>query len=317
MALIGYFLSSEEHGPRELVEYARLGEAAGFRSVLVSDHFHPWTDAQGESPFVWSVVGAIAASTELAITTGVTCPTTRLHPAIVAHAAATASLLSEGRFRLGVGSGEALNEHVLGDRWPQASVRLEMLEEAVEVMRALFTGELVSHHGPHYTVENARLYSRPATPPEILVSGFGDRATELAARIGDGYVNVVPDPDAVRRFRTAGGKGPAIAAAKVCWDRDESAARKLAWDRWRTTCLPGELNQELPMPSHFEQAASLVTEDMVADAVPCGPDPERHAAALCTYFEAGFDEVYVSQIGDDQEGFLRFFFDEVRQRIGV
>jgi G6PDH family F420-dependent oxidoreductase len=314
-AEIGYFLSSEENGPRELVRFARMGQDAGFRSVFVSDHYHPWTERQGESPFVWSVIGGIAATTDVRIMTGVTCPTVRIHPAVIAQAAATSELMAPGRFRLGVGSGEALNEHILGDRWPSADIRLEMLEEAVEVMRQLWKGSFYSHRGRHYTVENAKIYSCPDTPPPVLVSGFGPKATALAARIGDGFVTTAPDADAVKAYRAAGGKGPAVAAFKVCWGPDESAARKLAYDLWPTTGVPGELSQELPMPAHFEQAAQTVTEEMVTDKIPCGPDPERHAAAFRQYLEAGFDEIYVSQIGEDQAGFLEFFRKEVEPRL--
>lgn len=315
MSEIGYFLSSEEHGPRALTKFAQMGEAAGFRSALISDHFHPWLDRQGESPFVWSVIGAIAASTKLHVTTGVTCPTVRMHPAIVAHAAATSSLLLEGRFALGVGSGENLNEHILGDRWPPTDIRLEMLVEAVDVMRQLWGGGTVSHHGAHYAVENARIYSCPDTPPDVYVSAFGPKALDVAASIGDGLVNTSPDADSIKGYREAGGKGPTIAAVKVCWGEDESAARKLAHELWATTGVPGELNQELPMPAHFEQAASTVTEEKVAESISCGPDPEVHREALRKYVDAGFDKVYVSQIGDDQEGFLRFFFKEVEPKL--
>ena len=317
MAEIGYFLSSEEHGPRRLVEFAQMGEEAGFRGAAVSDHFHPWLDSQGESPFVWGVIGGIAAKTRLRVVTGVTCPTVRMHPAVVAHAAATAALMLEGRFTLGVGSGEALNEHVTGDRWPPADVRLEMLEEAVEVIRRLLSGQEVTHHGRHYTVENARLYSCPSEPPPIAVSGFGAKSLSLAARIGDGFVTTSPSADAVRDYREQGGQGPTMALLKVCWGEDEAAAKKLAFERWRTTSVPGELNQELPVPAHFEQASEHVTEEMVAEKIPCGPDPERQAELLRKYLDAGFDEVYVSQIGDDQAGFLEAFFGEVQPRLGL
>jgi G6PDH family F420-dependent oxidoreductase len=317
MAEIGYFISSEEHGPSRMVGFARMAEEAGFRSAVVSDHFHPWLERQGESPFVWSVIGAIAATTKLKVTTGVTCPTVRIHPAVLAQAAATASLMLEGRFAFGVGSGEALNEHILGDRWPPADIRLDMLEEAIEVMRQLWQGGVVSHHGPHYTVENARIYSCPDTPPPVLVSGFGPKSTALAARIGDGYVTTAPDKGAVDDYRKQGGEGPAVALAKVCWGEDESAARKLAWEVWKSTSVPGELNQELPMPAHFEQASEHVTEEMVAEKIPCGPDPERHLELLRTYLDAGFDEVYLSQIGEDQSGFLDFFFREISPRLGA
>jgi len=238
-----------------------------------------------------------------------------MHPAIVAHAAATSSLLLEGRFALGVGSGENLNEHILGDRWPPTDIRLEMLVEAVDVMRQLWGGATVSHHGSHYTVENARIYSCPDSPPEVYVSAFGPKALEVAASIGDGLVNTSPDTDSIKGYRDAGGKGPTIAAVKVCWGEDESTARRLAHELWATTGVPGELNQELPMPAHFEQAASTVTEEKVAESISCGPDPEVHLEALRKYLDAGFDKVYVSQIGDDQEGFLRFFFNEVQPKL--
>jgi G6PDH family F420-dependent oxidoreductase len=312
---IGVFLSSEEHGPLDLLSQAKLAERAGFRSVLISDHFHPWIDRQGQSPFVWSVIGAIGATTDLRVTTGVTCPTVRIHPVILAQAAATTQLLLGGRFVFGVGSGEALNEHILGDRWPSVAVRLHMLEEAVEVIRLLWKGGLVNHHGEFYTVENARLYSVPDSPPPLAVSAFGPAAAELAARVGDGFITVAPDADLLGRYRAHGGKGPAIAAVKVCWGQDEKIARKVAHDLWPTECLSGQLNQELPMPSHFEAAAEIVTEDMVGDTLACGPDPEKHVKAISAYLEAGFDQVYVNQIGSDQEGFFDFYVRELRPRL--
>jgi G6PDH family F420-dependent oxidoreductase len=317
MAEIGFFLSSEEHGPRALVQFAARAEEAGFRSVFVSDHYHPWLERQGESPFVWSVIGGIAGTTGLRVMTGVTCPTVRIHPAVIAQAAATCQLMLEGRFVLGVGSGEALNEHILGTRWPPADTRLDMLEEAVGIIRTLWQGGFVTHHGRHYTVENARIYSSPDEAPPIFVSGFGDKSLGLAARIGDGFVTTAPEADAVRAYREQGGRGPTVAAVKVCWGSDESAARKLAYELWRTTGVPGELSQELPMPAHFEQAAQLVTEDMVAEKIACGPDPERHAEAIRRYLEAGFDEIYVSQIGDDQSGFLDVYRREIEPRLGL
>jgi G6PDH family F420-dependent oxidoreductase len=315
MAEIGLFLSSEEHGPRALVGQARRGEEVGFSSVLISDHSHPWLEAQGESPFVWSVIGAIASSTSLKVTTGVSCPTLRTHPAILAQAAATAQLLLDGRFVFGVGSGEALNEHILGDRWPPIGERLDMLEEAVLVMRELWTGALVNHDGPHYTVENARLYSCPDRPPPVYVSAFGPQALEVAARVGDGLITTSPDAEVVANFREQGGLGPAVGGVKICWSRDESQARKTVHRLWPTECLPGQLNQELALPSYFEAATELVTEDMVADVIPCGPDPDRHAAAINRFVEAGFEEIYVNQVGEDQEGFFSFYENELRDRL--
>jgi G6PDH family F420-dependent oxidoreductase len=317
MAEIGLFLSGEEHSASTLVNSARLAEEAGFGSVLVSDHYHPWLDDQGHSPFVWSVLGGIATATALTITTGVTCPTVRIHPAVIAQAAATVAEMAPGRFRLGVGSGEALNEHILGDVWPSASVRLEMLEEAVDVLRQLWGGEFVTHRGRYYTVDNARIYEKPARDIPVIVSGFGPKAVDLAARIGDGFITVQPDARSAAQYRDGGGRGPTLGAVKMCWAEDEQAAVKLAYSRWRNDGLPGELAQTLPMPAHFDQASSLVTEEMIASSVPCGPDPEPYVAAVTEYLEAGYDEIYVNQIGDDLEGFLGFFVKEVRPRLGL
>jgi G6PDH family F420-dependent oxidoreductase len=316
MTEYGYFLSCEEHSAPDLVAIARRAGEAGFRSAWISDHYHPWNDAQGESPFVWSVIGAIASATPgLRLTTAVTCPTVRTHPAVIAQAAATATTLLPSRFALGVGSGEALNEHILGTVWPEADVRLEMLEEAVEVIRLLWRGGFQSHHGRHYTVENARIYSLPDEPPPILVSGFGPKAISTAARIADGFVSVQPDAEGLRSYRDQGGKGPAQGGLKVCWAQDEAEARKTAFRLWPNEALPGELAQVLPSPRHFEQAAEAVTEEMVAEQVPCGPDPEPVVTAIGEFVDAGFDEVYVNQIGRDQQGFFTFWEREVRPRL--
>jgi G6PDH family F420-dependent oxidoreductase len=309
MVKLGYFLSSEEFGPAELVRQAKLAEEHGFEALWISDHFHPWNAEQGESAFVWSVIGAISQVTRLPITTAVTCPTVRIHPAVVAQAAATSAVLTEGRFVLGVGSGEALNEHVLGDKWPPAPVRLEMLEEAVEVMRALWTGDVVEHHGTHYTVEHARLYTLPDTPPPVYVSGFGPKAAALAGRIGDGYCTTMPDADLLGVYRDSGGRGPSQGGLKVCWGIDATAARKTAHRLWPNEGLPGELAQVLPTPEHFEQATSLVTEDMIS--APCGDDVGEHVAAIRKYADAGYDEVYVQQIGPEQDGFFDFYAKHV------
>jgi len=312
---IGYFLSCEEFGPQELIRQARLAEAAGFDRVWISDHYHPWVDEQGESPFVWSVIGALAAATErLHVTTAVTCPTIRIHPAVVAQAAATSSVLLDGRFSLGVGSGEALNEHILGDKWPEADVRLEMLEEAIEVMRLLWQGGQQSHRGRHYTVENARLYTLPDEPPPVLVSGFGPKAIEVAARVGDGYCAVMPEKEFVERYRAGGGKGIIQGGTKVCWGPDEAECRATVHRLWPNEVLPGELAQILPTPKHFEQATELVTEEMIGESVPCGPDLDEHVAVFQEFADAGFDELYVQQIGTRHEEFFEVFGREVLPR---
>jgi len=315
MAEIGIFFLCEERTALQIVDGARHAEQAGFRSAWISDHFHPWNDAEGQSPFVWSVLGAVATATEsMRWMTAVTCPTVRTHPGIVAHAAATTATMMPGRFRLGVGSGEALNEHVFGARWPQADVRLEMLEEAVEVMRLLWAGGFRSHHGRHYTLEAARLYSLPDEPPPILVSGFGPKAVALAGRIGDGYVTVGPDADAVQRYRDNGGSGPITGGLKVCWGEDRDECVRTVHRLWPQDALPGELLQVLPTPRHFEQASELVTEEQIGATVPCGPDPEEHVAAIQAFVDAGFDEIYVGQIGPEHEGFVDFYAREILPR---
>ncbi|MFJ7905041.1 TIGR03557 family F420-dependent LLM class oxidoreductase [Streptomyces sp. NPDC096198] len=312
MTEFGYFLSCEEHTPAALVEQARMAEQAGFTALWISDHFHPWHDQQGQSPFVWSVIGALSQTASLPVETAVTCPLVRTHPVVIAQAAATAAVQLSGRFRLGVGTGEALNEHILGGPWPETSVRLEMLEEALLIIRQLFTGEQTSHRGTHYTVENARLYTLPDEPVPIDVSAFGPHAAETAGRIGDGLITMMPDADLIERFRRSGGAAkPAYGGLKVCWGPDEQEAARTAHRLWANEQLPGELPQILPTPSHFEQANELVTQEQVAKAVACGDSPDTHIEALSEYVRAGFDAVFVSQIGHDQRGFFDFYRTKV------
>jgi len=309
---LGVGFSSEELGPREIVRCAAIAEEVGFTTGWVSDHFHPWTRAQGSSPFVWSVLGAVATATStMRFGTGVTCPTVRIHPAIVAQAAATTQCMFDGRFWLGVGSGEALNEHILGDKWPEASVRLEMLDEAIAVMRELWQGGERSHYGAHYTVENAQIFTLPDVPPPIYVSAFVEASAHCAARNGDGLVSTKPDPALLDTFDAAGGHGPKLAQVKVVWDPSVDHARDLAFELWPTSGLTGELSQELPTPAHFEQAVAPLHKDDVVESFPCGPDPQVHLDAIRKYFDAGYDEVYVTQVGPRQEEFLRAFGREI------
>jgi len=308
---LGYTLACEEHGPRELVAYARRAEETGFAFAMASDHYHPWTDRQGHSPYVWSVIGGVAAVTErLRVGTAVTCPTVRQHPAIVAQAAATCQAMLEGRFVLGVGTGEALNEHILGGPWPSAAVRREMLEEAVAVIRSLWRGGLVEHRGRHYTIENARLYTLPEQPPPIVVAAAGPEAATLAGRIGDGFCGTAPDEELIARFEAGGDGGgaprPRYGQITVCWAESAAQARRTALEWWPNAALSGELGQVLPQPAHFEQATQLVTEQQVAQAVVCGPDPEAHVERIRAFAAAGYDHVFLHQVGPDQEGFFRF-----------
>jgi coenzyme F420-dependent glucose-6-phosphate dehydrogenase len=310
---LGYTLSSEEFDAPALVAQAERAEKAGFAFASISDHFHPWVDEQGESPFVWGTLGAISQRTErIELITGVTCPTTRIHPAIVAQAAATAASLLPGRFSLGVGTGENLNEHILGDRWPGVVERQDRLEEAIEVIRELWEGGLTSHRGEHFTVENARLYSLPEELPPLLVAVAGESSVELAARLGDGLIGTAPVPESVEQFRSEGGEGkPAYGQLHVCWAEDEDTARKLALEQWPNGAISGNYFLELPLPAHFEEAAETLGEEDIAEGVVCGPDPARHRAAIEEYVDAGYEHVYVHQIGPDQAGFLEFYEREI------
>jgi len=312
---LGYFLSCEEYAPDELIEQATAAEKAGFTSLWISDHYHPWNDEQGQSAFVWSVLGALSQVCSLPVTTAVTCPTMRTHPAVIAQAAATCARMLPGGLVLGVGSGEALNEHILGDAWPTADVRLEMLEEAIEVIRELWSGEVVSHEGKHYRVDTARIYTMPDRPPPIYVSGFGPKATDLAARIGDGYIATMPDAELVARFKGESGGRPAQGGAKVAFAQTREEGVEHAHRLWSTSGLPGELAQVLPSPRHFEQAAQLVTPAMTADTVVAGNDVEEHLEQLRGYADAGYDVVHVANMGPHHQEMIAFYGEEIVPRV--
>ncbi|MFS3129811.1 TIGR03557 family F420-dependent LLM class oxidoreductase [Nocardioides sp. Bht2] len=314
MTRFGYFLLCEEHGPRALVEQATLAEQAGFDALWISDHFHPWNHAQGESPFVWSVIGAIAQACDLPVTTAVTCPTVRTHPAIVAQAAATSAVMLGDRFVLGVGTGEALNEHITGEPWPPAAIRLEMLREAVEVIRRLWTGEVVTHRGTYFQLDQAQIYTTPTSPPPVYVSGFGPDSIRAAAEIGDGYITTSPDPEPLARFRELS-SGPAQAGTKVCWAPTADEGVEIAHRLWGTSGVPGELAQVLPTPQHFEQAGELVTTEQTRKAVTCGNDVDAHVAKLQEFVDAGFDEVYVANIGPHYREMIAAYGEQVLPRL--
>src|SRR5688572_16072528 len=312
MTTWGYTLSSEEHGPRRLAENAKLAEDEGFDFLTVSDHFHPWTESQGHSPFAWTTVAAASALTSrVRIGTGVTCPILRIHPAVVAQAAASSSALSGGRFFLGVGSGEALNEHIVGERWPRAAIRLEMLEEAMELIRRLWTGETVSYDGAYYTLDTARIYTMPDQPPPIYVAGMGPESAELAGRAGDGLITTSADDELVRTFSEAGNGGPRIGQMAVSFQATEQEGIDLALKKWPTSGLSGAFKFELPMPRHFEEATANVTAEQVAESVICSRDPQKHIEALRKYEDAGYTRVYVRQTGADLGPFLDFYNREV------
>jgi G6PDH family F420-dependent oxidoreductase len=309
---LGYALSAEEHAPNDLVRFAVAAEQTGFTFALISDHFHPWLSRQGHSPFAWTVIGAIAHATQrLRLGTGVTCPTVRYHPAIIAQAAATAAAMMPGRFFLGVGTGENLNEHITGEVWPSAPIRRGMLEEAIQIIRLLWTGGEHSFDGLYFRVDHARVYTLPAEPPPLYVAAAGPEAAELAARMGAGLISTSPSAETLQAYAGAGGKSTSIGQLTVCWAADESAGRKIAHEWWANAAVPGELGQELPLPRHFEQAVGLVREEDIAEQVICGPDPERHRQAIQKFVTAGYEQVYIHQVGPDQAGFFEFYKREI------
>jgi G6PDH family F420-dependent oxidoreductase len=313
---VGYKLSSEGFGPQELVRQAVRAEQAGFDFVEMSDHFHPWLDNQGHSSFTWAVLGVIAAKTErIGLATGVTCPTVRYHPAIIAQAAATLALVSEGRFTLGVGAGERLNEHVVGRGFPAAWVRHEMVREALEIIRLLWRGGYRSYQGTHLRLEDARVFDLPEEPPLIAVAAGGPGAARIAAELGDGLFATEPKPELVQRYHDAGGTGPRYAEVPMAWAPDEHAAAQaaLATSRWALTGW--KVMSELPNPANFAAASATVREDDILAQFACGPDPARYVEVTQPFVDAGFDRLVMQNTGPDPDGFIDFYQRELDERI--
>jgi G6PDH family F420-dependent oxidoreductase len=308
MTELGYALSSEEHAPNDLVRNAARAEEVGFTFALISDHIHPWVDAQGHSAFVWSAIGGIAQATErLKLGTGVTCPMIRIHPAIVAHATATCACMMEGRFFLGVGTGENLNEHVTGAKWPAPDERLEMLEEAVEVMRLLWRGGYQTHRGKHYTVEHTKIFDLPDDPIEVAVAAMQPKAAELAGRIGDSFVNVSPDEELVQKFEAGAGKGKnKYGQVTGCFAESTEKAKQTVLEIWPNALVEGAASQELPYPEHFAEVAEAADPSDLEESMPLGPDPGPWLEKIKAFEDAGFTHVYLHQIGSDQNGFFEF-----------
>lgn len=311
MVSFGLTLSAEEHAPRDLVHIATLADDAGFDFVSISDHYHPWLDAQGHSPFVWAVLGAIGERVSCEVAVGVTCPIMRVHPAVLAQAAATTALLHGGRFVWGVGTGEALNEHILAQRWPPAPRRLEMLAESIELIRELWRGESTTWRGEFFEVENARIYDPPDPAPPIIVSAFGPQAAGVAAAYGDGLWTSGTDEETIGEWRASGGSGPVYAQLRVCWAPSAEDALATVARRWPVAGVEGQLSQDLPTPMHFEQAVQMVERRTLAELVPCGPDPEPVIERATAMLEAGVDHLYFHQVGADQQGFCRFWREQL------
>ncbi|KOX13987.1 TIGR03557 family F420-dependent LLM class oxidoreductase [Nocardiopsis sp. NRRL B-16309] len=313
---VGYKLFAEGFGPREIVDQAVRAEEAGFDFVEVSDHFHPWLHSHGHSGFVWSMLAAIAERTErIQMATGVTCPTIRVHPAIVAQAAATTALLAEGRFVLGLGSGERLNEHVVGKGWPNASTRQEMLREAIEIIRLLWSGGYHSYQGRHLTLEDARVFDLPEESPPIVVAAGGERSATMAAELGDGMFGTEPSRVLTGAYENNGGDGPLYCEVPLAWAPDEASALDSARETFRFGLTGWKVMSELPNPVNFEAATALITRDHMRDELGFGPDPDRHLAVVREFAGAGYDHLCLVNSGPDPEGFFRFFEEELAEPI--
>ncbi|WP_018546284.1 LLM class F420-dependent oxidoreductase [Streptomyces sp. LaPpAH-108] len=303
MVRIGYTMMTEQAGPRELVDHVVRAEEAGFDFSVTSDHYFPWLRAQGHSPYAWTVLGAAAqATSRIPLMTYVTCPTVRYHPVVVAQKAATLQLLAEGRFRLGLGAGENLNEHVTGGGWPAVDVRHEMLEEAVDVIHALFEGGHVTYHGTYFDVESARLWDLPEVTPPIGIAVSGEQSCTLAGHLGDLVIATEPKKELLDAFDRHGGAGkPRVGQLPVSYGPDREAAIDRAHDQFRWFGLGWKVNSELPHPDSFASATRFVTREDVAASIPCGDDPEAFVEAVRPYVEAGFTEVALVQIGGETQ----------------
>ncbi len=313
---IGYKLAAEAFGPQELIRQAVLAERAGFDFVEISDHYHPWLDVQGHSPFAWTVLGAIAARTErIGLATGVTCPTVRYHPAIIAQAAATLALISDGRFTLGIGSGERLNEHVVGKGFPGVHERQAMLREALEIITLLWRGGYQNYDGRYLRLEDARVFDLPERLPLIAVAAGGMQAAEMAAELGDALFATEPRADVVEAYRDGGGTGPRYAEAPLAWAPDEKAAAQAALETTRWSLTGWKVMSELPNPVNFEAATTTVRLEDITEQFACGPDPERHVEVVKQFSDAGFDRIALLNAGPDPDGFLEFFRTELADRL--
>ncbi|MFE1646942.1 LLM class F420-dependent oxidoreductase [Microbacterium sp. P01] len=303
MARFGYTLMTEQSGPRELVRYAVAAEELGYDFEVSSDHFSPWLTSQGHAPNAWVTLGAVAqATSKVELMTYVTCPTMRYHPALVAQQSATLQILSEGRFILGLGSGENLNEHVIGEGWPSVAVRQDMLQEAIEIIRELHTGELTTWEGEYFRVDSARIWDVPETPVPIGVAVSGDRSIERFAPLADHLVAVEPDADLITGWNETHGPGSRkIGQIPISWDPDEKTAIARAHDQFRWFAGGWSVNADLPTPAGFAGASAFVRPEDVAESMPCGPDLDKIAEAVQEYVEAGFTDVAIVQVGDEAQ----------------
>jgi G6PDH family F420-dependent oxidoreductase len=305
----GYTMMCEQSAPKELISDVQAAESAGFDFAVISDHYFPWLDAMGHSPYAWSVLGAAAYVTErIELMTYVTCPIKRYHPAVVAQKAATVGILSDGRFTLGLGAGENLNEHVTGGGWPPVNTRHEMLREALDIIKELFSGEYVNYRGEFFQVDSAKLWDLPDEPPAIGVAASGGQSCRLAAEYADVLIAVEPEADLIQQFEAAGGAGkPKVGQIPVCFDRDKQTAIDRAHALFRWFGGGWKVNSELPGTGAFDAASRSVSKAEVADAIPCGTEVDEFVQAIRAFPSAGFSHVALVQIGGDtQSDFIQW-----------
>lgn len=308
MVKLGYKLMTEEHGPADLVRNAKRAEQAGFDFAAISDHYFPWLEEQGHSPFAWSVLGAVAEATEhLGLMTSVTCPIMRYHPAIVAQAAATMGLLTDGRFTLGLGAGERLNEHVVGAGWPGVVERHERLSEALDIIQGLLSGKLTTYRGQHFQLDHARLFDRPKRKLPVIVAAGGPEAGRLAGEKADGLMVTEPEKELIKAFTAGGGKGPRYAEVAMCCGADEDKARKTAHRYFRWSLAGWPVLAELPHDEAFAAASEHVSVETIGEEISCGPSADRHLEAIHAFTAIGCDHIILTQIGPDQDFFFELF----------
>jgi len=311
---IGYTMMCEQSGPRALVSDLVAAEQAGFDYSVISDHLSPWLEEQGHSPYAWAVLGAAAmATSRIPLMTYVTCPIRRYHPVVVAQKAATVALLAEGRFTLGLGAGENLNEHAVGGGWPLPAVRHEQLREAIEIIRALWRGGDVRYRGRHYQVDRARVWDLPDTPPPLGVAVSGPDSCRLAGELADLMIAIEPRPELGQAFDAAGGAGkPRYGQLAVSYDQSEKVARQRAWEQFRWSAGSWRVNAELPDAAAFDAASASVSPEELAEKVPCGPDVERHLEAMAQFRDAGYTHLALVQIGGEhQEAFVAWAAEQL------
>lgn len=305
---IGYKLATEAFSPNEITRQALLAEEAGFDFVELSDHYHPWLDNQGHSGFTWSMLGAIANCTSsVGLVTGVTCPSFRYHPAIVAQAAATVAILCDGRFTLGLGAGEKLNEHVIGGEFPSVRRRHEVLREALQIIRLLWQGGYQSYEGKHLRLDDARVFDLPDALPVIAVAAGGPAAAKIAAELGDGLFGTGPERSLMEAYRSAGGDGPRYGEVPLAWAPDEETAAKAVLETTRWALTGWKVMSELPNPANFAAATTTVTAEDIKKQFACGPDPARHLENIQKFADAGYDHLVLMNAGPDPDGFIDFY----------